>query len=51
MVHKPNNLVKVVKGYDTTPTSNNDIVLDLFKIQQEHLLSKHKNKSIINNDK
>ncbi len=46
MIHKQNNLVKVVRGYDTTPTSNNDIVIDLFKIQQEHLLSKHENMSI-----
>jgi hypothetical protein len=27
MVHKQNNIVKVVKGYDTIPTSNNDIVI------------------------
>jgi hypothetical protein len=27
MIHKQNNLVKVVRRYDTTPTSNIDIVI------------------------
>ncbi len=27
MIHKQNNLEKVIRGYDTTPTSNNDIVI------------------------
>jgi len=27
MIHKQNNLVKVVRRYDTTPTNNNDIVI------------------------